>query len=143
MNTDGYTIKDSGKRQEFDSGMSRDSQDGKTDYTTIFNGPMLDRWAEHLTKGAIVHPDEAPGLPNWMLAGGPEEWVRFRKSSTRHFVQWLRGDTDEDHAAAVFFNINGCEYVKEKMAAVPVVTVGPAMTAKTTPESGPQVDWLP
>jgi hypothetical protein len=29
--------------------------------------------------------------------------------------QWFRGDSDEDHAAAVIFNINGFEYVKEKL----------------------------
>lgn len=113
----GFVIKDSGKRQEFASGMSRDSQDGKVDYTAVFNGPMLSRWAEHLTKGAVAHPDEAPGEPNWMLADGNEEYVRFRKSAVRHFIQWFLGQADEDHAAAAFFNVNGAEYVKDKMAA--------------------------
>jgi predicted oxidoreductase len=30
-------------------------------------------------------------------------------------MQWFLGDRDEDHAAAVLFNINGAEYVREKM----------------------------
>jgi hypothetical protein len=110
-----FTVKDSGARQEFSSGMVRDTTAGKADVALVFNGPMLDRWAEHLTKGAAKYPDVAPGVPNWTLADGVEELVRFRKSAARHFRQWLRGDTDEDHAAATFFNINGAEYVLAKM----------------------------
>lgn len=111
----GFTIKDSGQRQSFDSGMVRDVATDKTDVELIFNGPMADRWAEHLTKGARKYPDPLPGQANWMRASGEQELVRFRKSAVRHFRQWLRGDVDEDHAAAVFFNINGYEYVKDRM----------------------------
>jgi hypothetical protein len=110
-----FTVKDSGQRAQFSSGMVRDVQDGKTDFELPLNGPMFARWAEHLTKGAGKYPDVKPGTPNWTLAEGEEELVRFRKSAVRHFYQWLRGDTDEDHAAAVFFNINGYEYVKARM----------------------------
>lgn len=112
---EGFVVKDSGKRAQFSSGMVRDTTEGKPDVELIFNGPMADRWATHLTKGAMKYPDPAPGQPNWMLADGMEERVRFRKSAVRHFRQWLRGDVDEDHAAAVYFNINGHEYVKAKM----------------------------
>lgn len=128
MNTDGYVLKDSGERQEFVSGMVRDVQDGKVDFSTVFNGPMLERWAVHLTKGAVKYPDAALGVPNWMLAEGNEERIRFQKSAVRHFVQWLRGDTDEDHASAVFFNINGDEYVKGKMEAQPLQPEPPTLT---------------
>lgn len=111
-----YTIKDSGVREEFDSGMVRDTASDKADVELIFNGPMADRWVEHLTKGAQKYPDVSIGMPNWMLARGLAELVRFRKSAVRHFRQWLRGDQDEDHAAAVFFNITGVEYVRQRMA---------------------------
>ena len=111
-----FTVKDSGKRAEFASGMVRDTEEGKVDYTTILDGPMFDRWAEHLTKAKAKYPDVAPGVANWTLASGREELVRFRKSAFRHFRQWLRGDVDEDHAAAVLYNINGYEYVKARMA---------------------------
>jgi len=77
---------------------------------------MIQRWAEHLTKEASKYPDFKPGVPNWMLAQGMEELVRFRKSAVRHFVQWLLGMDDEDHAAGVFFNINGYEYTRMKKA---------------------------
>ena len=110
-----FGIKDSGQRMKYPSGMQRDTAEDKTDYELVFNGPMLDRWAVHLSKGASKYPDPEPGKANWMRAEGPEELARFRKSAVRHFRQWLRGDTDEDHAAAVYFNLNGAEYVKEKM----------------------------
>lgn len=110
-----FIIRDSGAREQFTSGMVRDTQEGKTDYTRVLDGPMLDRWAEHLTKGARKYPDVAPGVANWTLASGQPELVRFKKSAFRHFRQWLRGDSDEDHAAAVYFNINGYEYVRVRL----------------------------
>lgn len=112
-----FKIKDSGERASFASGMIRDVETGKIDYTTVFNGPMLDRWAAHLTKGAIKYPDLESGMPNWTLADGIFEYRRFRRSLTRHLRQYLRGDRDEDHASAIFFNINGMEYVRDKMIA--------------------------
>lgn len=112
---EGFQVKDSGKRQKFDSGMVRDTQDGKVDYTRLLDGPMLHRWAVHVTKAEVKYPDIAPGVPNWTLANSEEEKQRFKTSAFRHMIQWLRGDTDEDHAAAVMFNINGYEYVKEKL----------------------------
>lgn len=113
---DGFAIKDSGQRQSFAGGMVRDVQTGKIQYTRVLDGPMLDRWAEHITKASSKYPDVAPGVANWTLASGPEELQRFKESAFRHFRQWLRGDIDEDHAAAVFFNINGYEYLKAKQA---------------------------
>lgn len=112
-----FEIKDSGARQQFSSGMVRDTQAGKADFTRVLDGPMFDRWAKHLTTGEVKYPDVAPGVPNWTLADGEAEYVRFKKSAFRHFRQWLRGDRDEDHAAAVFFNVNGAEFVREKLLA--------------------------
>lgn len=109
-----FDIKDSGKREEFKSGMVRDTGD-KPRFLRIFVGPMTQRWAEHLHKGAKKYPDVKPGVPNWTLATGEMELQRFKESALDHMVKWLNGLTDEDHAAAVFFNINGAEYAKEKM----------------------------
>ena len=110
MGTNKFEIKDSGKRQEFASGMKRDTEEDKTKYHLIASGPMLKRWAVHLTNGAKKYSDN-----NWMLAASEEEYQRFRKSAFRHFIQWYYGNMDEDHAAAVMFNLNGAEYVKEKL----------------------------
>ena len=107
----GWTTKASGERQEFASGMKRDVTDGKTKWHLIFSGPMLERWAELMTRGAEKYDDD-----NWMKADSDVELNRFKQSAFRHFMQWYRGDTDEDHAAAVIFNINGKEYVEDVMA---------------------------
>ena len=104
-----YLLKDSGQRQQFDSGMVRDTATDKIDYSLALDGPMFERLAAHLTKGAQKYSKR-----NWMQASGDAELARFRESAVRHFVQWLRGDEDEDHAASVFFNINGYEFVREK-----------------------------
>ncbi len=112
-----FIIKDSGQRVQFASGMVRDVATDKTDYELIFNGPMADRWAEHLTKGARKYPDASPGVPNWTLAAGKAELVRARKSFVRHVFQYLKGDVDEDHAAAILFNVNLMEYVKARLQA--------------------------
>jgi hypothetical protein len=111
---DEFVIKDSGKREVFSGGMVRDTTEGKIDWWRVRIGPMLRRWAVHLTKGNDKYPDVKPMTPNWTLAEGEAEMLRFKASADRHFAQWFNGDTDEDHAAAVIFNINGYEYVKEK-----------------------------
>lgn len=103
-------IKDSGVRESFASGMVRDTAQDKTNVALVFDGPMLWRWATHLTLGAVKYAKR-----NWMKAAGEAELERFRESAARHFAQWYRGDTDEDHAAAVIFNINGAEYVRDKL----------------------------
>jgi hypothetical protein len=95
----------------YPSGMQRGSSAGKINYLLVRDGPMLRRWASHLTKGAENHDAR-----NWMKANGPEELERFKESASRHFEQWLNGEEDEDHAAALLFNINGAEYVKDQLA---------------------------
>lgn len=104
-----WETKDSGERVNFDSGMVRDVNYDKPMYTLIWQ-PMLKRWAELMTRGAKKY-----GKNNWMLASGEEELERFEDSALRHMYQWLEGDTTEDHASAILFNVAGAEYVKEKM----------------------------
>lgn len=113
-----FGLKDSGERREFESGMKRDTSEGKVNFLLVRPGPMLRRWAEHLTRAAKKYDtDREPMEPrNWTLANGPAELERFLESAARHFEQWLAGEVDEDHAAAVFFNINGAEMVKAKLA---------------------------
>jgi len=105
-----YDVKDSGQREVFRGGMVRDVTEGKVDASLVLDGPMFQRWAAHLDKGARKYDKR-----NWMKAAGDEEYQRFRESAFRHFLQWWNSETDEDHAAAVFFNINGAEYTKGKL----------------------------
>lgn len=106
----GFTVKDSGKRKQFASGMQRDTTEGKLDYLLALDGPMFERYAALMTAGAQKYDRR-----NWMKARGPEELERFKGSAIRHMLQWLAGDRTEDHAAAVIFNINGAEFVRDRI----------------------------
>lgn len=103
-----YDTVDSGKRVEFESGFVRDVDEGKPRYDLIWR-PLLKRWAELMARGAIKYGDS-----NWQLASSEEEAKRFRASGFRHFMQWLEGEEDEDHAAAILFNVMAYEYMKDK-----------------------------
>lgn len=121
-----FQVKDSGERKEFASGMVRDTTTGKARPDLVRDGPMYQRWVNHLTAGAVKY-----AARNWMQAAGAEEYNRFLESADRHFNIWitwmLQGiniedpsnpTTEplvEDHAAAIFFNVNGACYVADKM----------------------------
>ena len=109
-----FETKDSGKRQDYESGMRRDIQENKPRYDLIvpLEGVcMLDRWADLMYRGMVKY-----GERNWEKANSLVELVRFKASAFRHFMQWFRGLEDEDHAAAVYFNIQCSETVKERLA---------------------------
>ena len=107
-----FVTKDSGKRESYDSGMVRDTQDGKPDFSLMFpempyNEQPITRFAALMTRGA-----EKYGRRNWQVANSQEELERFKASAFRHFIQWLTGEKDEDHMAAVMFNLVACEHTK-------------------------------
>lgn len=111
-----YTTKDSGKHEEFDSGMRRDTQEGKARYDLLFpkdvpySAQFLTRVGELLARGAEKYSER-----NWEQAEGMVEMERFKASAMRHLAQWMAGEDDEDHAAAVVFNLLGAETLKWKM----------------------------
>ena len=104
-----FKTKDSGKRAEFASGMVRDTEVAKARYD-LLDRSMLKRQAELMGRGA-----EKYGERNWEKADSQEELNRFHASAFRHFMQWIEGEVDEDHAAAVLFNIAAAEMVKGKI----------------------------
>lgn len=109
-----FIVKDSGKREDYPTGMRRDTQDGKPRYDLTIpenmRNNMLKRFAVHMAKGAVKY-----GERNWELASTKAEAKRFKASAFRHFMQWLNGEVDEDHAAAIYFNVQCFEYVKERL----------------------------
>ena len=107
-------IHDSGERVTYASGSMRDPSEGKIKWSRIFFGPMARRWAQHLTTAEAKYPDVAPGVPNFTLINTQEELLRYKESALRHFMSWYFDEADEDHAAAVMFNVNGVEIVKAK-----------------------------
>jgi hypothetical protein len=106
--------------------MVRDTTEGKFRPDLVRDGPMFLRWVIHLTKGAVKY-----AARNWMLATGQVEYDRFLESADRHYEIWRTWRKDginiedpnnptteplkEDHAAAIYFNVNGLEYVAGKM----------------------------
>lgn len=108
----GFITKDSGKRQEFESGMRRDTTEGKPRFDLI-PIPPLRRLADLYARGAEKYGDE-----NWALANSDEELRRFRASAWRHFVAWAEGaETGEDEAIAAVWNIFAYETIKAKIEA--------------------------
>lgn len=111
-----FETKDSGERIEYKSGMRRDIQSGKPRFDLLlvdgqpYEEQFLTRIAALLERGA-----EKYGERNWQLASSEEELARFKSSGLRHMHQWLCGEQDEDHAAAVVFNIMAAEYVRWKL----------------------------
>lgn len=110
-----YETLDSGERSEYSSGMVRDTNKSKARYDLIIPKDMgfkdiMTSTAELMDRGAKKYGDR-----NWEKANTQEELDRFMESAYRHFMQWYRGDTAEDHASAVVFNIQGAEYTKYKM----------------------------
>lgn len=130
-----YVTKDSGKRQEFSTGMKRDTETGKPRFDLVepmsqpFNERMSTRLASLMARGASKYGDR-----NWEAAETPEELLRYLSSAERHFRQWVQQVKaqaglsywvdaglveaelmEEDHASATVFNITGAEYVKGRI----------------------------
>lgn len=110
-----YETKDSGKRSEYSTGMVRDTQEGKPRFDLLFpknmlyEDQMITRFAALMARGAEKYTER-----NWEKARTDEELQRYYSSAMRHLVQWMTGEEDEDHAAAVMFNIMAGEYVKDR-----------------------------
>jgi len=111
-----FTTKDSGKREEYDSGMVRDTNEGKARFDLLlpegipYKEQILTRFAELMERGAKKYKDR-----NWEKAIGSEELNRFKESALRHIMQWYCGEDDEDHAVAVLFNIMAFEATNYKL----------------------------
>lgn len=91
-----FKTKDSGKRVDFDTGSRRDDQAGK-DRFDLIPVPALRRLAGLYARGA-----EKYGEYNWEKG---QPYSRLYASTFRHLMQWAEGETDEDHASAVAWNM--------------------------------------
>lgn len=108
-------LKDSGERLQYKSGMVRDIETNKPGFHLMvpkdipFDKQMLTRVAEHLRKGAKKYSPR-----NWEKGNSYEEAERARESALRHMMQWIMGETDEDHAAATIINVIFAETMQYK-----------------------------
>lgn len=111
-----FTIKDSGKREECQSGMKREIKVGKPRFDLIipkdqvYEETLLYRWAMILEKGIAKYGDR-----DWEKADSVKDLERFKASAFRHFVQAMSNETEEDHIAAVVFNLNAIVYLMDKL----------------------------
>lgn len=111
-----FITKDSGKRQLYKSGMNRDLQIDKPMFDLFI--PLNQKYDETLIyRWAMLHKRgiDKYGWRNWEKANSEEEYFRFKASAFRHFIQWFCDELDEDHAAAILFNINAAEWLKNKL----------------------------
>lgn len=102
-----WLTKDSGKREVFASGLQRDSG-LKPLYTEVYF-PLVKRHAELMMRGAVKYE-----RGNWKKACTHEDLERFKDGLFRHVNQYLAGETDEDHLAAILFNAHGCAMIEDK-----------------------------
>ena len=110
-----HITKDSGQKKTYSTGMERDLQKPERFDLILpkgipYNEQLITRFASLMGRGAIKYNDR-----NWEKAETQEEHDRFKESAFRHFMQWFCGEDDEDHAAAVLFNIQGAEMVDYKL----------------------------
>lgn len=92
-----YTeVKDSGRRQEFETGSRRDTREGKGRYD-LLPPYAIERLAKHFENGARKYGDG-----NYLL-GQPTR--RYMESALRHLFRYMSGQRDEDHLIAAAWNI--------------------------------------
>jgi hypothetical protein len=89
-------VKDSGQREEFDTGSKRDSRNGKGRFDLL---PFyaIQRLARVYENGSIKY-----GPSNWRLG---QPCSRYLDSALRHLMKAAAGWKDEDHFAQAMWNI--------------------------------------
>lgn len=84
------------KKRKFKSGAVRDSNQGKI-RPDLISPYMLKALGKVLADGANHY-----GERNWEK--GMDDSI-LKESASRHYVSWMAGDIDEDHAAKLIFNV--------------------------------------
>lgn len=101
-------LADSGAREVAENGFTREPDVDRRDLSYLFSVRGLDlvppeiitRIAGHFANGAEKYEAD-----NWRRGTDPAALARYKRSITRHIFQWFRGEQDEDHAAAVAWNL--------------------------------------
>lgn len=99
-------LKDSGTRTTYGSGAQRDAQEGKGRFD-LLPLPAIMAYAQLLEKGAKKYSER-----NWEK-GIPVS--RFFDGALRHLFKAQAGATDEDHLAAVMFNVGGIIFTRHQI----------------------------
>lgn len=91
-----FETKDTGDREDFDTGSRRDNREGKGRYD-LLPPHALQRVAQVFERGADKYEAR-----NWEKG---QPLTRYLDSALRHTFQVLEGKTDEDHAGHAVFNL--------------------------------------
>jgi len=106
--------------REFDTGATRNTEEGKYDYEGFISPLVIERFAEYMHKHRFQADGKVRESDNWQK-GMPLEV--FMKSAWRHFMDWWmehRGHESreglEDALCGLLFNLSGYlhETLKDK-----------------------------
>jgi hypothetical protein len=97
--------------RKFESGATRDTDEGKLDWEGFFHPLVLERYAEYMDKHRKQADGSLRGSDNWWGLFGKDHYSICMKSGFRHFVDWwklhrgMKGrDTIEEAICALLFN---------------------------------------
>lgn len=97
--------------RKFDSGATRDSEEGKYDYEGFYNPLVIKRFGQYMDKHRKQADGKLRDSDNWQK-GIPKN--AYIKSAWRHFMDWWmehRGyksrEGIEDALCALLFNVQG------------------------------------
>jgi|TARA_R110000823_G_scaffold229911_1_gene356813 hypothetical protein len=109
--------------REFNTGATRDTDEGKHDYEGFLSPLVIERYAEYMTKNRIQSDGAIRASDNWQK-GMPVD--AYMKSGWRHFMDWWKlyrsnvapAEKMEDALCALMFNVMGFlhEYLQNKNA---------------------------
>jgi hypothetical protein len=103
-----FETKDSGQREEFDTGSRRDTREGKGRFDLIPTMPLR-RLAELYERGAVKYGDY-----NWQKG---QPLMRYLDSAQRHINALIAGETTEDHAISAVWNLFSYLWTLEEIQA--------------------------
>jgi hypothetical protein len=99
--------------RNFDSGATRDSDEGKYDYEGFLSPLVIERYGEYMHQNRVQADGKLRDSDNWQK-GIPME--AYMKSGWRHFMDWwinhrhpevINYDKLEEALCALMFNVMG------------------------------------
>lgn len=99
--------------RKFDTGATRDTDEGKIDYEGFLSPLVLARFGAYMTKHRVQSDGSLRASDNWQK-GIPLD--AYMKSAWRHFMDWWREhrrgtvvgcDVTEEALCALLFNVQG------------------------------------
>ena len=121
-------VDDLSKVRSFETGATRDTEEGKYDYDGFLSPLVLERYAEYMNKHRVQSDGNLRASDNW-TKGIPKS--AYMKSGWRHFFDWWkvhrnvpvpdgtvpRQQLMEEALCALLFNVQGYlhEHLKEKI----------------------------